>query len=268
MNLALKMLGRPRSVSQPCPAERARTVHGRRRTAGMLSEEEEDGAAHLRVPRDRGARDHDAAGRDAVPLGTGDARQGDRTRPGRASVADPDLPREPRQHRGGAPVEGPPRAVGGARRGGDEGGVLAREPLFVPETNGARALLAEMRKRQTHMAIVVDEYGVTTGLVTMENILEAIVGEIKDEYDPARRAPLREGRRRRLPGRRAALGQRRAWSWASTCPNDKEYDTRLRLRLLRPRARRRGTDGVGGIRSRFSTPRSGACARWRSGVRK
>jgi CBS domain containing-hemolysin-like protein len=63
-------------------------------------------------------------------------------------------------------------------------GPLAREPFFVPETTGARALLAEMRKRQTHMTIVVDEYGVTTGLVTIENILETIVGEIRDEYDP------------------------------------------------------------------------------------
>lgn len=63
-------------------------------------------------------------------------------------------------------------------------GPLAREPLFVPQTTSARALLAEMRKRQTHMAIVVDEYGVTTGVVTLENILETIVGEIRDEHDP------------------------------------------------------------------------------------
>lgn len=63
-------------------------------------------------------------------------------------------------------------------------GPLAREPLFVPGTTRARNLLSEMRKRQVHMAIVVDEYGVAAGLVTLENILEAIVGEIKDEYDP------------------------------------------------------------------------------------
>lgn len=63
-------------------------------------------------------------------------------------------------------------------------GPLAREPLFVPEATGARALLAEMRKRQSHMAIVVDEYGVTTGIVTLENVLETIVGEIRDEHDP------------------------------------------------------------------------------------
>jgi CBS domain containing-hemolysin-like protein len=62
-------------------------------------------------------------------------------------------------------------------------GPLAREPFFVPEATTARALLAEMRKRQAHMAIVVDEYGVTTGIVTIENILESIVGEIKDEHD-------------------------------------------------------------------------------------
>lgn len=64
-------------------------------------------------------------------------------------------------------------------------GGLAREPLFVPQTAKARTLFFEMLKKQMHIAIVVDEYGAAIGLVTMEDILEEIVGEIRDEYDSA-----------------------------------------------------------------------------------
>jgi CBS domain containing-hemolysin-like protein len=62
-------------------------------------------------------------------------------------------------------------------------GELMREPLFAPETITARTLLADMRKKQIHAAILVDEYGSATGLVTIEDILEAIHGELRDEYD-------------------------------------------------------------------------------------
>ena len=55
--------------------------------------------------------------------------------------------------------------------------------IFAPETQKISQLLQEFRKKQTHMAIVVDEYGGTSGLVTIEDILEEIVGEIADEYD-------------------------------------------------------------------------------------
>ena len=54
---------------------------------------------------------------------------------------------------------------------------------FVPETKKVDDLLREMQQRRIHMAIVVDEYGGTAGLVTVEDILEEIVGEIQDEYD-------------------------------------------------------------------------------------
>jgi CBS domain containing-hemolysin-like protein len=60
---------------------------------------------------------------------------------------------------------------------------VAREALFVPESKKVIELLREMQLRKMHMAIVVDEYGGTSGLVTMEDVLEEIVGEISDEYD-------------------------------------------------------------------------------------
>lgn len=60
---------------------------------------------------------------------------------------------------------------------------LLREPYFVPESRMIDDLLEDFRKRKMHMAIVVDEYGGTQGIVTLEDIIEEIVGEIDDEYD-------------------------------------------------------------------------------------
>ncbi len=60
---------------------------------------------------------------------------------------------------------------------------LLREPVFVPETKRVNVLLTEFRQKRNHMAIVVDEYGSVSGLVTIEDVLEQIVGEIDDEYD-------------------------------------------------------------------------------------
>ena len=62
-------------------------------------------------------------------------------------------------------------------------GDLLRKATFVPETNTAAELLKQMQREQIHMAVVVDEYGGTAGLITIEDILEEIVGEIADEYD-------------------------------------------------------------------------------------
>ena len=62
-------------------------------------------------------------------------------------------------------------------------GTLMRKPLFVPETIRTVELLETMRRDHVHIAVVVDEYGGVAGLVTMEDILEEIVGEIQDEYD-------------------------------------------------------------------------------------
>ncbi len=60
---------------------------------------------------------------------------------------------------------------------------IARPPYFIPETKRVDDLLAELRQSKVHIAIVVDEYGGTAGLVTIEDLLEEIVGEIQDEYD-------------------------------------------------------------------------------------
>jgi len=60
---------------------------------------------------------------------------------------------------------------------------IARKPYFTPESNKVQDVLRDLRKNRVHMAIVVDEYGGTAGAVTIEDILEEIVGPIQDEYD-------------------------------------------------------------------------------------
>lgn len=69
---------------------------------------------------------------------------------------------------------------------------LLREAYFVPEAKKVDELLAEMQKRRVHMAIVVDEYGGVAGVVTLEDIIEEIFGEIQDEYDEEEELPFRK----------------------------------------------------------------------------
>lgn len=62
---------------------------------------------------------------------------------------------------------------------------LIREPLYVPMSRGALDLLADMRQKRVHLAVVLDEYSGTEGLVTIEDLIEEIVGDIEDEHDEA-----------------------------------------------------------------------------------
>ncbi|MBD5557329.1 MAG: HlyC/CorC family transporter [Desulfovibrio sp.] len=68
---------------------------------------------------------------------------------------------------------------------------VMREPFFVPETKSIRTLLQEFRARKLHIAIALDEYGGTSGLITIEDVLEEIVGDIEDEHDAPREQDIR-----------------------------------------------------------------------------
>jgi CBS domain containing-hemolysin-like protein len=71
--------------------------------------------------------------------------------------------------------------------GADDAGfslrAVMRPPMFIPESKNLEEMLQEFRKKRVHLAIVVDEYGGTSGLLTIEDLLEEIVGDIQDEYD-------------------------------------------------------------------------------------
>src|SRR5207253_6984087 len=78
---------------------------------------------------------------------------------------------------------------------------IKRDVLFVPELLAVPKLLRQFQTSHVHMAIVVDEYGATRGIVTLEDVIEEIVGEIEDEFDAAGRSDfLKEGEGFRVSG--------------------------------------------------------------------
>jgi CBS domain containing-hemolysin-like protein len=84
------------------------------------------------------------------------------------------------------------RSQNSQERGGPKVEELMRTPTFVPESKPVDELLRDMQAQRIHIAIVVDEYGGFAGLVTIEDILEEIVGEIADEHDAFQRPPVEE----------------------------------------------------------------------------
>ena len=74
--------------------------------------------------------------------------------------------------------------------GSDPISSLIRQPLFLPGTREIEDVLADMQRLKTHMAVVLDEFGGTAGVVTMEDLIEEIVGEIYDEYDEVESLPV------------------------------------------------------------------------------
>ena len=65
-----------------------------------------------------------------------------------------------------------------------------REPLYVPDSRPAEKVLDDLRKTRAHMAVVLDEYGGTAGIITMEDLIEEVIGDIADEYDMAARSAI------------------------------------------------------------------------------
>ena len=103
---------------------------------------------------------------------------------------------------------------------------LLRTPVFVPESMSIDDLLHEFQRRKVHIAIVLDEYGGTAGLVTIEDLLEEIVGEIQDEYDEEE--PLIERLdedRVRVDGRAAVEDLLELWDTKGALEDEDEYDT-------------------------------------------
>jgi putative hemolysin len=103
---------------------------------------------------------------------------------------------------------------------------LLRTPVFVPESMSIDDLLHEFQRRKVHIAIVLDEYGGTAGLVTIEDLLEEIVGEIQDEYDEEEPLVVRlDADRARVDGRAAIEDLLDLWDIRAPLEDEDEYDT-------------------------------------------
>ncbi|HYO43378.1 MAG TPA: hemolysin family protein [Candidatus Limnocylindrales bacterium] len=103
---------------------------------------------------------------------------------------------------------------------------LLRTPVFVPESMSIDDLLHEFQRRKVHIAIVLDEYGGTAGLVTIEDLLEEIVGEIQDEYDEEEPLIDRiDDDHARVDGRAAVEDLLDIWDIKVPLEDEDEYDT-------------------------------------------
>ena len=93
-----------------------------------------------------------------------------------------------------------------------------RPAVFVPDSKPLDALLREMQRDRNHMALLVDEYGAIAGLVSIEDVLEEIVGEIADEYDEAETAPIEDlgDKRFRVSARLPIEDVGELYGWNST----------------------------------------------------
>ena len=108
------------------------------------------------------------------------------------------------------------------KRGGELVTDIVREPMFVPGTREVEDVLADMKRLKAQMAVVLDEYGGTDGIVTMEDLLEEIVGEIYDEYDEAEPVPQEAGDTITLPGEMEIEDVNEAYGLKM---DDQEYQT-------------------------------------------
>ena len=123
---------------------------------------------------------------------------------------------------------------------------LLRPAFFVPESKALNDLLRDFRTNRNHIAIVIDEFGHTAGLLTLEDVLEEIVGEIEDEFDERRRRVEHLHARRRQPARRRRRHARRGQRVVRRPPADRRVRDHRRPGRARARpgaaARRVGDD--------------------------
>jgi magnesium and cobalt transporter len=116
------------------------------------------------------------------------------------------------------------RFYAGGRRGEFDFREVMRPVMFVPESKRLNVLLREFRQKRHHMAIVVDEYGGVAGLVTIEDVIEQIVGDIDDEYDVEEDQPIRREGERQFAV--LALTRIREFNdYFSSAFSDTEFDT-------------------------------------------
>jgi putative hemolysin len=99
-----------------------------------------------------------------------------------------------------------------------------REPVYIPETKPILGLLSEMRASHNHMVVVVDEHGGTAGLVTIEDIVEEVIGEIADEFDREHRYISEAGERRWIVDGRLSVEEARE-RLGMQVPESDEYET-------------------------------------------
>ncbi len=106
-------------------------------------------------------------------------------------------------------------------------GEVTRDPLFAPESMLVGDLLREFKSSKVQMAIVLDEYGGTAGLITIEDILEEIVGEITDEFDPDEELPVRSIHDNRIleVSGKARVDEANATLGDELIPSGEDYDT-------------------------------------------
>ena len=101
---------------------------------------------------------------------------------------------------------------------------LIRPALFVPEAKRINILLSEFQEKKMHIAIVVDEYGGTSGLVTLEDIIEEVVGEIWDEFDQQEQNIKEVGKNKFVVQGKTTIHELNEWFDESLVEENEDYD--------------------------------------------
>jgi CBS domain containing-hemolysin-like protein len=102
---------------------------------------------------------------------------------------------------------------------------IARKAMFIPKTKMINDLMLEFQEKRMHIAIVVDEYGGTAGLITLEDIIEEIIGEIRDEYDKEESSFIKQGKDSFTVLGKLSVSQLNELLDLNIIPENEEYET-------------------------------------------